>query len=88
MCLRAFVKGGGTLCSASTILVGSLRLLVQLRTLFGSGDGGVIVVEALCHPLTDDVHQPLKRLLHVYVVLSAGLKELKTYSRGGNGGWG
>lgn len=88
MCLRVFVKGGGTLCSASTVLVGSLRLLVQLRTLFASGDSGVIVVEALCHPLTDDVHQPLKRLLHVYVVLSAGLKELKTCSRGGNGGCG
>lgn len=77
----------GTLCLASTILVGSLRLLVELWTLFGSSDGRVVVVQTLSHPLTDDVHQPLERLLHVYVVFSARLKELKT-CRGGDGGWG
>lgn len=89
MCLCVSVKvGGGTLCLASTILVRSLRLLVQLRTHSGSGDVGVIVVEALGHPLTDDVHQPLKGLLYVDVVFSARLEEFKTCRRGGDGGWG
>lgn len=31
----------------STILMGPLRLLVELRPLFGSGDGGVVVVQTL-----------------------------------------
>lgn len=83
-----FTAAGGDLCLAGTILVRSLRLLIQLRAELGPGDVGVIVVEALCHPLTDDVHQPLKRLLDVYVVFSTRLEELKTWRGGGDGGWG
>lgn len=35
-----------------------------------------ISAHALVHLLTDDVYQPLKHLLHVDVVLGAGLEEL------------
>lgn len=34
--------------------------------------------KGLVHLLADDVHQALKDLLHVDVLLGAGLKELKT----------
>lgn len=36
--------------------------------------------EGLIHLLTDDIHQALKDLLHVDVLLGAGLKELKTWT--------
>lgn len=74
----------GSLCKrgesylTSTILMGPLRLLVELRPLLGAGDGGVVVVQTLRHPLADDVHQPLEGLLHVNVVFSARFKELET----------
>ena len=67
---------------ASTILTGPLRRLVELWPLFGAGDGRVVVVQALRHPLADDVHQPLEGLLHVDVVFSARLEVLET-CRGG-----
>lgn len=67
-----------SVCSASTILVRPVGLLIELWPLLGSTDGGVVVIQSLCHPLTDDVHQALKRLLHVDVVLSACFKVLKT----------
>ncbi len=69
-------------CLASTILMGPLRLLVELRPLFSSGDSRVAVVQALRHPLTDDVHQPLEGLLHVNVIFSARFKVLKTCEEG------
>lgn len=62
--------------------MGPLRLLAELWPLFSSGDGGVVVIQTLCHPLTDDVHEPLKCLLHVNVVFSACFKELKTWQKG------
>lgn len=37
-----------------------------------------VSLHALTHLLTDDVHQTLKHLLHIDVVLSAGLKEVET----------
>lgn len=77
LCKSVCVCGGGSYLT-STILMGPLRLLVELRPLFGAGDGGVVVVQALRHPLADDVHQPLEGLLHVNVVFSARFKELKT----------
>lgn len=67
---------------ASTILMGPLRLLVELWPLFSSGDGWVAVVQTLCHPLTDDVHQPLEGLFHVYVIFSTRFKVLKTCQEG------
>lgn len=64
--------------------MGPLRLLVELRPLLGSGDGGVVVVQALRHPLADDVHQPLEGLLHVDVIFGAGFEVLETCpERGG-----
>lgn len=63
---------------ASTILTGPLWLLSKLWPLFGSGDGRVIVIQALCHPLADDVHQPLEGLLHVNVIFGASFKVLET----------
>ena len=54
-------------------------LLCQLGPLFGPCDSGISGIEALGHLFTDDVHQPLKGLLHINVVLGAGLKELKTW---------
>lgn len=65
-------------CLTSTILMGPLRLLVELWPLFSSGDSRVIVVQTLRHPLADDVHQPLEGLLYINVVFSAGFKVLKT----------
>lgn len=65
-------------CLASTILVGPLRLLVELWPLFTAGDSRVVVVQTLRHPLADDIHQPLEGLLHVNVVFSACLEVLKT----------
>lgn len=75
LCLCAFFL---CVCSASAVLVGPLRLLIQLWPLLGSGDGRVVVIQSLCHPLTDDVHQPLERLLHVDVVFRTGFKELES----------
>lgn len=69
-------------CLTSTILTGPLRLFTELWPLFGSGYSWVIVVQTLCHPLTDDVHQALKRLLHVNVVFGTGFKVLKTCQKG------
>lgn len=69
--------GTAELCSAGTVLMRPLGLLSELWALLGSRDRRVVVVQTLCHPLTDDVHQPLERLLHVNVVLSARLKKLK-----------
>lgn len=66
-------------CLTSAVLVGPLRLLVELWPLFGSADGRVVVVQTLCHPLTDDVHQPLEGLLHINVVFGARFKVLKTW---------
>ena len=40
---------------------------------------------ALVHLVADDVHQPLKHLLHVDVVFGAGLEELEPW-RGGKEG--
>lgn len=79
---RLLCKSGES-CLTSTVLMGPLRLLVELRPLFGSSDGGVVVVQTLWHPLTDDVHQPLEGLLHVNVIFSARFKELKTCREGG-----
>lgn len=62
--------------------MGPLRLLVELWPLSSSGDSRLIVVQAVCHPLTDDVHQPLEGLLYVNVVFSAGFKVLKTCQEG------
>lgn len=62
--------------------MGPLRLLVQLWPLFGSSDSRVVVVQTLCHSLTDDVHEPLEGLLHVDVVFSARFKVLKTCQSG------
>ena len=63
--------------------MGPLRLLVELWPLFSSGDGRVVVVQSLRHPLADDVHQPLEGLLHVDVVFSARFEVLKTCREGG-----
>lgn len=73
------------MCLTSTILRGPLGLLVELWPLFGPCDSRVVVVQALCHPLTDDVHQPLEGLLHVNVVLRTRLKVLKTCPKGRQG---
>lgn len=35
--------------------------------------------QGLIHLLTDDVHKALKHLLHIDILLGAGLKELKTW---------
>lgn len=35
--------------------------------------------QGLIHLLTDDVHEALKHLLHVDILLGTGLKELKTW---------
>ena len=40
-----------------------------------------VPLQALAHLLTDDVHQPLKHLLHVDVVLSARLEELEPWTQ-------
>lgn len=77
MDFRSLCKSGASYLT-STILMGPLRLLVELRPLFGAGDGGVVVVQTLRHPLADDVHQPLEGLLHINVVFSARFKELET----------
>lgn len=42
-----------------------------------------VSLHALVHLLADDVHQTLKHLLHVDVVLRAGLKELEACARAG-----
>ena len=55
------------------------RLLCQLGPLFGPRDGGISSVQALRHLFTDDVDQALEGLLHIDVVLGAGLEELKTW---------
>lgn len=62
-----------------TVLMRRSRLLCQLRPLFGPRDGWVSGIQALGHLFTDDVNEALKGLLHVDVVLSAGLEELKTW---------
>lgn len=54
-------------------------LLCQLGPLFGPCDGGISGVQALRHLFADDVDQALEGLLHIDVVLGAGLKELKTW---------
>lgn len=74
--------GGGGSCLASTILMGPLRLLGELWPLFSSSYSWVVVVQTLCHPLTDDVHKPLKGLLHINVIFSARFKVLKTCQEG------
>lgn len=53
-------------------------MLCQLGPLFGPCDGGIAGVQALRHLFTDDVDQTLEGLLHVDVILGAGLEELKT----------
>ncbi len=69
--------GGWERLLASTVSVGALRLLTELRALSVSRDGRIRRLRVICHPLTDYVHQSLKCLLHVNVVLGTGLKELK-----------
>lgn len=73
--------GGGS-CLASTILMGPLRLLGELWPLFSSSYSRVVVVQTLCHPLTDDVHKPLEGLLHINVIFSTRFKVLKTCQEG------
>lgn len=55
------------------------RLLCQLWPLFGPCDGGIACIQALGHLFTDDINQALEGLLNIDVVLSTGLKELKTW---------
>lgn len=45
--------------------------------------------QGFIHLVTDDVHQALEHLLHIDVLLGAGLKELKTWMgrRWGQFGW-
>ena len=62
--------------------MGPLRLIVELWSLFGSSDSWIVVVQSLRHPLTDDVHQPLKGLLHVDVIFSTRFEVLKTCQEG------
>ena len=57
--------------------MGALRLLIELMALLLSSDGRIPRLQVLRHPLTDYVHQSLKCLLHVNVVLGTGLKKLK-----------
>lgn len=51
----------------------------QLGALLGTSDCWVGCVEGLRHLFTNDVHQALKGLLDVDVVLGAGLKKLKAW---------
>lgn len=51
------------------------------------GDGRVRV-QALGHLVADEVHEALEGLLHVDVVLGAGLEELETFGGGGGAGQG
>lgn len=60
-----------------TVLVRGGRLLCQLGSLLGPCDSRISGVQALGHLFADDVHQALKGLLDVDVVLGAGLKELE-----------
>lgn len=62
---------------ASAVLTGPLRLFGKLRSLFVSGCVGIASLQTLWHPLADDVHQSLKRLLHIDVVFGTGFKKLK-----------
>lgn len=73
---KGFEGGGSDL--TCTVLVRRSWLLCQLGPLFGPCDGGISGVQALRHLFADDVHQALKGLLHVDVVLGAGLEELET----------
>lgn len=75
--------GGQRGALAGAVLVGGGLLVRQLRALLGAGDGGVGCIQRLRHLLTDDVHQPLKGLLDVDVVLGAGLEELEAWRWGG-----
>lgn len=64
-----------------TVLVGRGRLLCQLGPLLGPCNGGIAGIQTLRHLFTDDIDKAFKGLLHVDVVLSAGLEELKTWRR-------
>ena len=53
------------------------RRFLESRALLRGGDGWV-GLQALGHFVTDDVHKALEHLLHIDILLGAGLKELKT----------
>lgn len=68
-----------SLTVASRLLEGRSRVRE-----FGGGrprGDGRVRVQALGHLVADEVDEALKGLLHVDVVLGAGLKELKTFWR-------
>lgn len=75
---KGFGKESALTC---TVLVRRSRLLCQLGPLFGPCDSGIAGVQTLRHLFTDDVDQALKGLLHIDVVLGAGLEELETWRR-------
>lgn len=72
-----------SLTVASRLLEGRSRVRE-----FGGGrprGDGRIRVQALGHLVADEVDEALEGLLHVDVVLGAGLEELKTFWGGGRG---
>lgn len=74
-------KGVGWL-SAGAVLVRWHLLVTELWALLGACDRRVCRVQRLGHLLADDVHQALKGLFDVDVVLGAGLKELEPCGQG------
>lgn len=75
----------GRQLSASTVLVWGCLLVSQLWALLGARDCGVGCVQRLGHLLADDIHQALKGLLDINIVLGACLKELKPCGWGREG---
>lgn len=82
---RSGARMGQGQLSAGAVLVWRRLLVRELWALLGACDRRVGRVQGLGHLLTDDVHQALKGLLDINVVLRACLKELKACGWGREG---
>lgn len=79
-CVTCWKNLFGHISACTATLTGDGRILQ--RVLLLTDRRGCCVVDALVHLLTDDVRQLVEDLLHVDVVLGAGLEELEACDGG------